>query len=159
MQLLFQDVHNENFILDSEWKLHPRFYENFYESVSFASLPWKFHFPTMYPHFWPNSSSGQTISGVLEKTKQQNLLPNSNSFLTRKRPHFLLLWLQEIDLHKTEKWKKRQRQQHIFVLSRTRHWRRLRLVSFPSLGRCHRGRCSQRWPTSICRTSGEVPRS
>ena len=40
-----------------EWKLHSRFYENFYESLSFASLRWKFYFPRMYPNFWPNSSS------------------------------------------------------------------------------------------------------
>jgi hypothetical protein len=25
-------------------------------SVSFASLQWKFHFPRIYPNFWPNSS-------------------------------------------------------------------------------------------------------
>src|SRR5262249_38695458 len=30
---------------------------NFYESLSFASLRWKFYFPRMYPNFWPNSSS------------------------------------------------------------------------------------------------------
>ena len=45
----------------TEWKLHSRFYENFYESLSFASLRWKFDFPRMYPHFWPNSSSDDLV--------------------------------------------------------------------------------------------------
>ncbi|XBI58382.1 hypothetical protein VPH35_039616 [Triticum aestivum] len=36
-------VHNENFILYST--------VIFYESISFASIQWKFHFPRMYPIF------------------------------------------------------------------------------------------------------------
>ena len=51
MQLLIHDL------ACTEWKLHSRFYENFYESLSFASLRWKFDFSRMYPNFWPNSSS------------------------------------------------------------------------------------------------------
>nr|YP_010986824.1 NADH dehydrogenase subunit B [Pinguicula vulgaris]WOL38215.1 NADH dehydrogenase subunit B [Pinguicula vulgaris] len=39
MQLLIHDL------ACTEWKLHSRFYENFYESLSFASLRWKFDFP------------------------------------------------------------------------------------------------------------------
>lgn len=51
MQLLIHDL------TCTEWKSHSRVYENFYESLSFASFRWKFYFSGIDPNFWSNSSS------------------------------------------------------------------------------------------------------
>ncbi|KAF4402752.1 hypothetical protein G4B88_010204 [Cannabis sativa] len=42
---------------------------NFYESLSFASLQWKFYFTRMYPNFWPN------LLLMIDSTSDQKDIP------------------------------------------------------------------------------------